>query len=726
MVKNLSVFFPCVNEEGNVETIVSKAVKVLEDLKINYEIILINDGSIDNTGKVADQLSKKNPNIRVIHHQKNLGYGEALKSGFYGAKYEVIVYTDGDGQFDFSEVTKFLEKIDESDLIIGYRLKRQDPFFRIIFKKGWALSLWMMFGLTLKDVDCGFKMIKRKVLETIPRLESQRGAMINAELAIKARKSGFKIGQVGVNHYPRLSGKPTGANFKVILSSYLDLLKLWWSLKDSKSLFVGLLMVIILASFLRFYRLADYMTFLGDEGRDAIIVRNILIKGDLPFIGPPSSVGNIYLGPFYYYMMVIPMAIFWLSSVAAAGMNALIGVATVILIYYLGKIWFGRITALAASFLYAISPVTIIYSRSSWNPNPAPFFALLGVWAAFKSYKSKDFKWFIFVSIAVAACIQMHYLALMLIPTFFLLWLYQLRSVLRKNVLFGSLGAVAAFLLMILPLILFDFKHHFLNFNAIINLLTSNKSVGFNPLGIFIKVPQIYFSNLINRYISGDVWQISIIASILIFIPVVKFIWDIFSRRKTEWSILALSIWMLIGLIGLSFYQGSIYDHYLGFFNPAPYLLLAASFSLILRSTSKELKIFVKGGILILMILLTFFNLKNNPLLNPPNNQLQRTENVARTIILDSSKMPFNFALIAKNNYDSAYQFYMELYGQKPKIVPAEKTRQLFVICEDQICDPTHSPKYEIAGFGWSKIEWEKEISGVKLFKLVPNPTGKP
>ncbi|MBI2599415.1 glycosyltransferase [Candidatus Daviesbacteria bacterium] len=424
-VNSLSVFFPCINEEGNLENTVNRAEAVLKELKIRYEIIIVDDGSTDKTGQIADKLVRENPNIRVVHHTQNLGYGEALKSGFYNARYDTIVYTDGDGQFDFSEVTKFLEKIKDCDAVIGYRIKRQDPLIRRLFGKGWRLTLLTFFGLTLKDVDCGFKMVKKEVIEKIPHLESQRGAMINAELAIKAKKKGFRIGQVGVRHYPRLSGRSTGANIRVIIKSFVDLLRLWWKLKDEKTFFILLVAVLILATFLRFYRLPEYMTFLGDEGRDALVIKKMLEDLRFPLIGPPTSVGNIYLGPLYYYMMAAPMAIFYLNPVAAAGMNAAIGVATVGFIYYLGKIWFSRAGGLIAAYLYAISPVTIIYSRSSWNPNPAPFFALFAIFSIYKLHQGGNFLWLILTGLAVGAALQMHYLAAILIPVVGLIWLYE-------------------------------------------------------------------------------------------------------------------------------------------------------------------------------------------------------------------------------------------------------------------------------------------------------------
>ena len=719
MVKNLSVFFPLYNEEGNVEEDVKRALKVLGRLNLEYEILLINDGSKDRTGEISDKLARDNPNIRAIHHQKNLGYGEALKSGFYNAKYDTIVYTDGDGQFDFSEIDKFLEKIEDHDLVIGYRIKRQDPFIRILFKKGWKLTLLTFFGLTLKDVDCGFKMVKREVLEKIPHLQSQRGAMINAEIAIKAKKYGFKIAQVGVNHYPRLSGKPTGANLNVILRSFFDLFRLWWGLKDQKLLFILLLAIILLASFLRFYRLDEYMSFLGDEGRDAIIVKDILEGKNFPLIGPPTSVGNIYLGPLYYYMMAIPMAIFWLNPMAAAGMNALIGVLTVYLVYYLGKVWFGAVGGLIASFLYALSPVNIIHSQSSWNPNPAPFFALLSIMGLYKAHTSKDYRWLILTGAALAATLQMHYLALILLPISAIGWIKELLR--QKGGRFfwnGTILALTFFFLMMSPLIVFDLKHDFLNYKAITSFFASQDSVGFNILDILNRIVPVYTYNLVGRYLTGENPILTPFISLLILLPIIWTGYLIYKKRPFNHGFWILNNWLLVGIIGLTLYKQSIYDHYLGFLNPAPFLLLG---SLVSINVGKHKK-WVSAGILILVVVLTMVNLDKNPLKKSPNNQLKKTQQVANFIIKEAGEEPFNFALLAENNYDSAYKYYLDISGHKPKIVPFEKTGQLFVVCEDQECQPIYSPKYEIAAFGWTLVEEMWEVQGVKVYKLIHNP----
>ncbi len=224
--KSLSVFLPSYNEAQNLPLTVSKTIEVLKKLDLKWEVLIINDGSTDNTKEVSENLAKKFPNIRIIN-QENGGYGTALRSGFKNAKYDWIVYTDADGQFDFSQVNKFLEKTETSDYIIGFRIKRNDPPQRLFFAKGWAISVFILFGVWVKDIDCGFKMIKREVLDSIGQLQSTRGAMINAELLIKIKKRGFKITQVGVNHYPRLKGSPTGASISVIVKSYFDLIKLW-------------------------------------------------------------------------------------------------------------------------------------------------------------------------------------------------------------------------------------------------------------------------------------------------------------------------------------------------------------------------------------------------------------------------------------------------------------------------------------------------------------------
>lgn len=227
----LSLFFPAYNEEGNIKNTVEKAIPVLKNVASKYELLIIDDGSKDKTGEIADKLAGEYSFIRVIHHRPNQGYGAALKSGFYNSKQEWIVFTDSDGQFDFSEVTRLIEKSGEADIVAGYRINRQDPPIRKLFGFGWTLLSRLLLGVGVRDVDCAFKLVKKEVIDTIPKLQSTRGGMISPELLGRAKKAGFKIVEVGVHHYSRKEGKQTGANLKVIFKSFVDLGKLWWQIK---------------------------------------------------------------------------------------------------------------------------------------------------------------------------------------------------------------------------------------------------------------------------------------------------------------------------------------------------------------------------------------------------------------------------------------------------------------------------------------------------------------
>ncbi|HKB88341.1 MAG TPA: glycosyltransferase family 2 protein [Patescibacteria group bacterium] len=228
-ISGLSVFLPTYNEEENIKEVVLKTKSVLKKVASKWEIVVVNDGSSDKTQEIVEDIQQSDSNIKLINHVKNRGYGASFKSGLYGSKYNWIAFIDSDGQFDFAEITKFLQKQKETnaDLVIGYYKKRQVSKYKIITSKIWELSVFLLFGLKVHDIDCGFKLISRSVVNTIPKLESERGAFISSELLIKAKKSGFQIAEIPVTHYPRLKGVGTGRDLNVIIKSFVDLLKLW-------------------------------------------------------------------------------------------------------------------------------------------------------------------------------------------------------------------------------------------------------------------------------------------------------------------------------------------------------------------------------------------------------------------------------------------------------------------------------------------------------------------
>jgi len=231
IVDKLSVFLPAYNEEKMLAQTTQKVDEVLKKIANDYEIIIIDDGSKDKTGEIADKLASQNKKIKVIHHSPNRGYGAALKSGMYAARFPWVVLIDADGQFDFAEITKFFKKQKETnaDVVAGYYLKRGVPLYRILGSRlAWELPIFVIFRLKMRDIDCGFKLIKKAVVGKIPRLESERGPFITTEFLLKAKKAGFKIMEVGVHHYPdKTVGGSTGASLKVILSAYRELFRFW-------------------------------------------------------------------------------------------------------------------------------------------------------------------------------------------------------------------------------------------------------------------------------------------------------------------------------------------------------------------------------------------------------------------------------------------------------------------------------------------------------------------
>ncbi len=221
---SVSVFFPCYNEQENITRVVTQALSVLDRLGCDYEILVVNDGSSDNTGQLTDALAAQYDTVRIIHHPVNRGYGAALQSGFRAATKTLVFYTDGDGQFDLKEMPPLLDLIRECDIVSGYRLNRQDSLMRKINGWCWTKLVCLMFGMRIRDIDCAFKLYRREVIADMPMLST--GALIDAEVLARATRRGCKIVQTGVHHFACNSGGQTGANPGVILRAFRELFQL--------------------------------------------------------------------------------------------------------------------------------------------------------------------------------------------------------------------------------------------------------------------------------------------------------------------------------------------------------------------------------------------------------------------------------------------------------------------------------------------------------------------
>ena len=227
----LSYFFPAHNEAENLRGLVAEALGTLPSLADRFEILIVDDGSRDETPAIADELAAAHPEVSAVHHPTNLGYGAALRSGFAAARYDALAFTDGDRQFKVADLGRLIDRLQagDADVVVGYRIRRADPLVRTMYARAYRHANRIFFGLKVRDVDCACKLFRRSALQGV-NVESG-GAFFSAELLIKLAARGRRVAEVGVPHYPRTAGSPTGAKPSVVLRAVKDFwllrLRLW-------------------------------------------------------------------------------------------------------------------------------------------------------------------------------------------------------------------------------------------------------------------------------------------------------------------------------------------------------------------------------------------------------------------------------------------------------------------------------------------------------------------
>ena len=226
----LSVFFPAYNDGGTIASLVITAVKVAGSITSDFEVIVVNDGSSDDTPQILDELARIYPDhVRIVHHPKNRGYGGALRTGFATATKDLVFYTDGDGQYDPAEMTALLPQMtDDVDWVNGWKISRSDPLHRIIIGRLYHHMVKVLFGLKVRDVDCDFRLMRRRIFDVV-QLEKNSG-VICLEMMKKFQDAGFRVAEHPVHHYHRSYGKSQFFNFRRIARTGIDVLKLWWAL----------------------------------------------------------------------------------------------------------------------------------------------------------------------------------------------------------------------------------------------------------------------------------------------------------------------------------------------------------------------------------------------------------------------------------------------------------------------------------------------------------------
>ena len=225
----LSVFFPAYNDSGTIASLVITALKTARRLTDNFEVIIVNDGSADRTAEIADELARAYPEVRVVHHERNRGYGGALRSGFAAATRDLIFYTDGDAQYDPGELEALWGALrDDVDLVNGYKISRSDPLHRIVIGRIYHHTVKLLFGLNVRDVDCDFRLMRRSIFDRVA-LHKNSG-VICLEMMKKIEDAGYRIAEVPVHHYHRAYGRSQFFNFKRLFRTSIDVFKLWFVL----------------------------------------------------------------------------------------------------------------------------------------------------------------------------------------------------------------------------------------------------------------------------------------------------------------------------------------------------------------------------------------------------------------------------------------------------------------------------------------------------------------
>lgn len=499
--------------------------------------------------------------------------------------------------------------------------------------------------------------------------------------------------------------------------------------------FLPILVILVFAAYLRLYRIADYMTFLGDEGRDVLVVKRMIVDHKWTLLGPTASVGGFFMGPIYYYFM-LPFLWAWkLNPVGPAVMVALVGVCTVYLVYFVGRRWFSKPVGLLAAALYAVSPIIIAFSRSSWNPNIVPFFALVSLYILWKAGKEQKFRLLFWVGLCAGIGIQLHYTYLFLIITQGILIAISYKKLTVRDSLLGMTG----FLLGFSPFLAFELRHGFTNSRAIVEFVFAGKDTGFaltrfvdNVLAVVLRL----FGRFVIRIpeagalgnmesVVRETWKIgqALLAMGGVLAPVAY--WMKAQKKKggrDAQTFMLLAVWLLVPLVFFGVYKKNIYDYYFGILYPLPFFLTA----LLIQDIGK-IKYAGKiiGGVAVAGLLL--FNWQGRPFRYEPNRQLAQVELIARSVVEKTEGKPFNFALITGGNSDHGYRYFFELWDRKPVTIenttidPERKsvTDQLLVVCEDTSCQPLGNALWEVAGFGRADIVGVWDVSVVKLYKLV-------
>jgi 4-amino-4-deoxy-L-arabinose transferase-like glycosyltransferase len=445
-----------------------------------------------------------------------------------------------------------------------------------------------------------------------------------------------------------------------------------------------IILILIVALFLRLYNLSSTITFLEDEGRDLLIMNRMIGTGLPVLLGPQTSTGSMYLGPLYYYIVTPALFLARMNPLGPIVFIALTGVLTVWLLYMFTSKWFGKLVGICSALMYAILPLPVIFTRNSWNPNLAPLFSLLIIWYLIKIIEEKEytFKNFFLVGILSGSLIQMHYMALLFLAGVCItLIIYLRRSLLSlaKGVVFAGLG----FILILSPFIAFEVRNDFVNTRAITRFIEAKEEHNIRyslPTSLFVSKVTATTTRLLSSQFGRDALTPDPIRLPITISIVAILLFGLFSAFATNdkssriYKIIFLTF--IIPLLFTGIYQENIHLHYLGFFFPLTYITVASTF----RSSVKGNKLFI---LFILGFTLYSIPQLSGYLRSPGNNQVIRSQEVISYILNSVGDAPYN--LVSASGTSTTPYLYFAATSSHPPTTARATT--IYLVCQGKPCD---------------------------------------
>lgn len=480
-----------------------------------------------------------------------------------------------------------------------------------------------------------------------------------------------------------------------------------------KKLDLAVLVIWIFAIFLRLYRLNDFVTFLGDQGRDAIIMRRIVTLEHFPAIGAPSSIGQIYLGPFYYYLIAPFLFLFKFNPIGMAVGVAILSIIGIIAAYYVIKKEVNTQTAIIFLILATFSAVHIDLSRFSWNPNLLPLFSFFTLYFFYKfiSTAKFNFVYCILFGAFFSFSFQLHHLSgLIVIPLAIVVIERLLKHKMSLRHIYGVSFSIVSFTFFSAPLIIFDLRHDFLNTRNLIKLFTGNKISGSSsPLTQLLETVNSFFINTFKldtpQYIS-----------LVLFILSIALVIYLYRKKDIPLLIFINSLQFFFFVIGFSFLNSPRHPHYYGSVYFSFFLLLAFICS---KLWGKNL--YSRSLVTLLIGLYIFLNIRSyNFIFSPGSFQINKAEEIAKSISTRITSPSYQLASLPFTETDGHIRYFLEVMGKRP--LPEDSTvepQELFVLCYEEDCSVLGNAQWQIANFKHATISNTWNVKGIKVYKLI-------